>query len=103
MVRGSDGLDYEDLTARLLGQPLLNDRNRRIQTIRAQHSDVFLRHYLSIYEDWAKELGPEDGSDFYRHEEQAARRAAYQHACIAAAEHDGEAGLSARERGSRWC
>lgn len=35
MIRGSDGLDYEDLNARLLGEPAKTMRNVNIQSYRA--------------------------------------------------------------------
>lgn len=33
MIRGSDGLDYEDLTQRLLGNPLPTHRNNQIRSL----------------------------------------------------------------------
>jgi len=94
MIRGTDGLDYEDLTAKLLGQPLKTPRNERIQALEG-HSERFRREYLSIYDDWERHTPDER---CWKVAEPYAHRAAYQHACIAAAEHDGKAGQSARER-----
>jgi hypothetical protein len=33
MIRGSDGLDYEDITAKLLGEPAKTERNWFIQRL----------------------------------------------------------------------
>ena len=46
MIRGSDGLDYEDLSARLLGEPNNTPRNRAITTAR-QTGQPELADYLA--------------------------------------------------------
>ncbi len=55
MIRGSDGLDYKDLTARLLGEPLPTYRNNAIQGYRARRRPedevkVFIKEYDRAYE-----------------------------------------------------
>lgn len=71
MIRGSDGLDYEDLAARLLGEPAKTGRN---EILSSTHSAAFKATY---------------GETFDRHEAQGCstlecHRAAFTHACIAA-------------------
>lgn len=102
MIRGTDGLDYEDLTARLLDQPAKTVRNDRIRALRAgpkPHSPVFVRAYLEIYDAYLP-----GGIEARRYpnlaDETKAHRAAFQHACIESSAHDGASGLSARERGA---
>lgn len=74
MIRGSDGLDYEDLAARLLGEPAKTGRN-----------NVLTAPYSQAFKDAFRET-------FDRHEAQGCstlecRRAAFAQACIIAAEH----------------
>lgn len=71
MIRGSDGLDYEDLAARLVGEPAKTSRN---SILRSTHSSAFKAAY---------------GEAFDRHEAQGCSTlechcAAFTHACIAA-------------------
>ena len=47
MIRGSDGLDYEDLAARLLGEPAETARNRAVTTAR-QTGQPELAEYLAV-------------------------------------------------------
>lgn len=56
MIRGSDGLDYEDLTQRLLGNPLPTHRNQQIQYFRVfggpegqNKARVFIEAYDRAY------------------------------------------------------
>ena len=51
MIRGSDGLDYEDLAARLLGEPAKNRRNEILgpdspysQAFKGAFRETFDRH-----------------------------------------------------------
>jgi hypothetical protein len=93
MIRGTDGLDYEDLTARLLDQPAQTRRNSRLQRLKAaNHTQEFLREYLRIYDSWVVGEKTDPGTEHRGH------RAAFQHACITTSEHDGFPGLSARQR-----
>ena len=64
MIRGSDGYDYEDLTQRLLGQPLKNSRNDRIRALRqgAVKEDV-VRLYAQAYDE-AAQWPTADGQPF---------------------------------------
>lgn len=71
MIRGSDGLDYEDLAARLLGEPAETSRN---QILSSTHSCAFKEAFRETYD---------------RHEAQGCstlecHRAAFAHACITA-------------------
>lgn len=72
MIRGSDGLDYEDPAARLLGEPAETGRNN---ILRSTHSCAFKAAYSEKY-DRCKAEG---------YDELACDRAAYAHACAAAA------------------
>lgn len=72
MIRGSDGLDYEDLAARLLGEPAKTSRNN---VLTAPYSQAFKAAYSETFD---------------RHEAQGCptlecHRAAFAHACTAAA------------------
>ena len=73
MIRGSDGLDYEDLAARLLGEPAKTARNNILRP------DSF---YSQAFKDAFRKT-------FDRHEAQGhppleCYRSAYAHACAAA-------------------
>ena len=51
-IRGSDGLDYENLTERLLGKPAKTVRNARIATLRAQsRSKAYIRAWLKVWDE----------------------------------------------------
>lgn len=75
MIRGSDGLDYEDLTARLLGEPI---KNRRNEILRSAYSAAFKAAYSETWDHYKAE-----GRD-----ELTCDRAAYAQACITAAAAD---------------
>ena len=47
MIRGSDGLDYEDLAARLLGEPAKTSRN---QILSSTHSRLFKEAFREAYD-----------------------------------------------------
>lgn len=47
MIRGSDGLDYEDLAARLLGEPAKTARN---QILSSTHSRLFKEAFRETYD-----------------------------------------------------
>lgn len=71
MIRGSDGLDYEDLAARLLGEPAKTSRNNILSST---HSCAFKEAFRGTYD---------------RREEQGCstlecHRAAFARACISA-------------------
>ena len=71
MIRGSDGLDYEDLAARLLGEPAKNRRNE-ILGPDSPYSQAFKGAFRETFD---------------RHEAQGCstlecRRAAFAQACI---------------------
>lgn len=73
MIRGSDGLDYEDLAARLLGEPAETGRNNILRP------DSF---YSQAFKDAFRKT-------FDRHEAQGhppleCYRSAFAHACTAA-------------------
>lgn len=72
MIRGSDGLDYEDLAARLLGEPAKTGRN--ILRPDSPHSRLFKEAFRETYDHY-EEQG-------YLHLE--CYRSAYAHACAAA-------------------
>lgn len=56
----SDGYEYEDLTQRLLGNPLDNDRNRDIVSLRrAGREEAEVRAYYEAY-DFGEDISPED-------------------------------------------
>ena len=73
MIRGSDGLDYEDLAARLLGEPAKTSRNNILRPDSP---------YSQAFKDAFRET-------FDRHEAQGCstlecHRAAFAQACISA-------------------
>ena len=74
MIRGSDGLDYEDLAARLLGEPA---KNRRNQILRSTHSRLFKEAFRETYDHYEEQGYPP----------LECHRAAFAQACISAAEH----------------
>lgn len=69
MIRGSDGLDYEDLAARLLGEPV---KNRRNEILRSTHSAAFKAAYSEAW-DRCKAEG---------YDELTCGRTAFAQACI---------------------
>ena len=69
MIRGSDGLDYEDLAARLLGEPA---KNRRNEILRSTHSAAFKAAYSEAWDRYKAE-----GYDGF-----TCDRTAYAQACI---------------------
>ena len=72
MIRGSDGLDYEDLNARLIGEPAKTSRNRILVST---HSAAFKAAYSETWDHYKAE----------GHDELTCDRAAYTQACISAA------------------
>ena len=55
MIRGSDGLDYENLTEKLLGNPAKTYRNSALQALRARRRPqdeihVFIRAYDEAFD-----------------------------------------------------
>ena len=73
MIRGSDGLDYEDLAARLLGEPAKTGRNNILRPD-SPHSRLFKGAFRETFD---------------RHEAQGCstlecHRAAFAQACISA-------------------
>lgn len=52
MIRGSDGLDYEDLNARLLDEPAQTDRNR---VLGSRHSEEYKKDYREAYDHYERE------------------------------------------------
>lgn len=75
MIRGSDGLDYEDLAARLLGEPAKTTRN---QTLRSTHSRLFKEAFRETYDHYEEQGHPP--LECYR--------SAYAQACISACSTD---------------
>ena len=74
MIRGSDGLDYEDLAARLLSEPAKTGRNRILSSARS-------RAFKAAYsEAWGRYKA--EGYD-----ELTCDRTAHAQACIIVAEH----------------
>ena len=71
MIRGSDGLDYEDLAARLLGEPAKTSRN---SILVGTFGDEFKAAYRETY-DYREEQG---------HTSLDCHRAAFAQACIGA-------------------
>lgn len=51
MIRGSDGLDYEDLNARLLGEPADTGRNR-ILGPNSRYDEAFKADYREAYDHY---------------------------------------------------
>ena len=74
MIRGSDGLDYEDLAARLLGEPA---KNRRNEILRSTHSAAFKAAYSEAWDRYKAE----------GYDELTCDRTAHAQACIIVAEH----------------
>ena len=68
MIRGSDGLDYEDLAARLLGEPAETARNN---ILRSTHNRLFKEAFRETY-DRCEEQG---------YPPIECHRAAFAHAC----------------------
>lgn len=73
MIRGSDGLDYEDLAARLVGEPAKTSRN---SVLVGTFGDEFKAAYRETY-DYHEEQG---------HTSLDCHRAAFTQACITAAD-----------------
>ena len=71
MIRGSDGLDYEDLAARLLGEPAKTSRN---DILRSTHSRPFKEAFRETYDHYEEQGYPP--LECYR--------SAYAQACISA-------------------
>lgn len=74
MIRGSDGLDYEDLAARLLGEPAETARN---QILSSTHSRLFKEAFRETYDHYEEQGYPPI----------ECHRSAYAQARISAAEH----------------
>lgn len=54
MIRGSDGLEYEDLTARLLGEPAKTLRNGNIRAYRRyphRYCEDAIRAYYEAFDE----------------------------------------------------
>ena len=77
MIRGSDGLDYEDLAACLLGEPA---RNRRNQILSSTHSCAFKAAYSEAWDRYKAE----------GYDELTCDRTAYAQACISVVRLDGD-------------
>lgn len=75
MIRGSDGLDYEDLAARLLGEPV---KNRRNEILRSTHSRLFKEAFRETY----------DRCEGQGYPPPECHRSAYAQACITACSTD---------------
>lgn len=75
MIRGSDGLDYEDLAARLLGEPAETGRNN---ILRSTHSCAFKEAFRETYDHYEGQGHPP--LECYR--------SAYAQACIGAGSTD---------------
>ena len=59
MIRGTDGLDYLDITHRLLGQPIQSWRNSRIQALRAEGaSEEKVRAYIEWHDSGTTGTSP---------------------------------------------
>ena len=82
MIRGSDGLDYEDLAARLLGEPA---KNRRNEILGSTHSAAFKATYGETWDHYKAE----------GYDEFICGSAAYAQACISAAHRDDFAAATA--------
>lgn len=68
MIRGSDGLDYENLTEKLLGNPAGTHYNARVQKHRASglpkdEQDLWIAAYNAEF-DRLVALGRSEGRDF---------------------------------------
>lgn len=57
MIRGSDGLDYEDLNARLLGEPADTGRNRALGPD-SHYDEAFKADYRETYDHYEAEGYP---------------------------------------------
>lgn len=75
MIRGSDGLDYEDLAARLLGEPAETGRNNILRPD-SPHSVAFKAAYSEAWDHYKAE----------GYDELICGSAAYAQACITAAD-----------------
>jgi hypothetical protein len=73
MIRGSDGLDYEDLAARLLGEPAKTGRNDILRPD-SPHSRLFKEAFRETYDHYEEQGYPP--LECYR--------SAYAQACISA-------------------
>ncbi len=69
MIRGSDGLDYEDLAARLIGEPAETSRN---SILVGTYSQAFKDAYRETYDRYEAE-GYDSG---------VCHRSAYAQACV---------------------
>ena len=76
MIRGSDGLDYEDLAARLLGEPAKTGRNNILRPD-SPRSRPFKEAFRETYDHYEEQGYPP----------LECHRAAFAQACISAAEH----------------
>jgi hypothetical protein len=62
LIRGSDGLDYENLTERLLGNPAKTHRNAWLQRFRREgRSEAFISAWTEAYEGFEGRVGPGGG------------------------------------------
>lgn len=77
MIRGSDGLDYEDLAARLLGEPAKTSRNDILRPD-SLHSRLFKEAFRETYDHYEEQGRPP--LECYR--------SAYAQACIGAGSTD---------------
>ena len=84
MIRGSDGLDYEDLAARLLGEPAKTGRNDILRP-NSPHSRLFKEAFRETYDHYEEQGYPP----------LECHRAAYAQACISAAHRDDFAAATA--------
>ena len=73
MIRGSDGLDYEDLAARLLGEPAKTGRNNILRPD-SPHSRLFKEAFRETYDHYEEQGYPP----------LECHRAAFAQACISA-------------------
>ena len=79
MIRGSDGLDYEDLAARLLGEPAKTGRNNILHPD-SPYSRLFKEAFRETYDHYEEQGYPP--LECYR--------SAYAHACISDVWLDGD-------------
>lgn len=73
MIRGSDGLDYEDLAARLLGEPAKTGRNDILRP-NSPRSRLFKEAFRETYDHYEEQGYPP----------LECHRAAFAHACTTA-------------------
>jgi hypothetical protein len=60
MIRASDGLDYEDLTQRLLGEPAKTVRNAHVQRLREDgRSKAFTKAWIEAYDGFKPSTDPQ--------------------------------------------